>query len=78
MTIVPLKKNDIIPLDIVSCSLDGSGIGRHEGMAVFVPAAAAGDRLLVHILKVKSNIAFGKIHQIIERFRNAAAAYSDT
>ena len=61
-----LKKNDIIPLDITSCSLEGSGIGRHEGMAVFVPASAAGDRLLVHILKVKSNCAFGKVHKIIE------------
>ncbi|MCL2507550.1 MAG: 23S rRNA (uracil(1939)-C(5))-methyltransferase RlmD [Oscillospiraceae bacterium] len=60
-----LKKNDIIQLKIDSCSLNGNGVGRHEGMAVFVPASAAGDVLLAHILKVKGNCAFGKIKEII-------------
>lgn len=63
---MPLKKNDIIRLEITSCSLQGCGIGRHEGMAVFVPAAAAGDTLLVHILKVKKSCAFGKVKEILK------------
>lgn len=60
-----MKKNDVIKLNITAMSSEGSGIGRHEGLAVFVPMTAIGDELLVKILKVKSNCAFGKIEKII-------------
>lgn len=62
-----LKKNDIIQLDITAMSSEGSGIGRtQDGMAVFVPASAVGDKLLVRILKVKKTMAFGKVEEILE------------
>ena len=60
-----MKKNDIIKLDIDAMSSQGSGIGRYEGLAVFVPMSAVGDSLRVKILKVKSNCAFGKIEEIL-------------
>ena len=60
-----MQKNDIIELDITAMSSEGSGIGRHEGLAVFVPLSAIGDSLKVKILKVKSNCAYGKIVEII-------------
>lgn len=60
-----MKKNDIIQLDIDAMSSLGSGIGRYEGLAVFVPLSAVGDKLMVKILKVKSNCAFGKIEEIL-------------
>ncbi|MBE6782005.1 MAG: 23S rRNA (uracil(1939)-C(5))-methyltransferase RlmD [Ruminococcaceae bacterium] len=60
-----MQKNDIIELDITAMSSEGSGIGRYEGLAVFVPMTALGDKLRVKILKVKSNCAFGKIEEII-------------
>ena len=60
-----MKKNDIIPLKITAMSSEGSGIGRYEGLAVFVPQTAIGDELKVKILKVKSNCAFGKIEDIL-------------
>ena len=61
-----LKKNDIIELEISSMSSEGSGIGRtDEGLAVFVPMSAIGDKLLVRILKVKKTHAFGKIEKIL-------------
>ncbi|MBO4895020.1 MAG: 23S rRNA (uracil(1939)-C(5))-methyltransferase RlmD [Clostridia bacterium] len=60
-----LRKNDIIKLNIGSVTLQGSGVGRHEGLAVFVPMTAAGDEIEAHILKVKSNCAFAKVHKII-------------
>ena len=60
-----LKKNDIIELKIENCDLEGKGIGRYGGMAVFVPSAAKGDVIKAHILKVKSNCAFAKIEEII-------------
>lgn len=61
-----MKKNDIIELKINDITLEGSGVGRHEGLAVFVPDAVTGDVLKVKILKVKSKLAYGKIEEIIE------------
>ncbi len=60
-----MKKNDIIKLEITAMSSEGSGIGRYEGMAVFVPQTAVGDTATVKILKVKPNLAFGKALEII-------------
>lgn len=60
-----LKKNDRINLTIDSCSLGGSGVGRYDGMAVFVPATACGDEITAHILKVKKTYAFAKVESVI-------------
>ncbi|MBQ2973641.1 MAG: 23S rRNA (uracil(1939)-C(5))-methyltransferase RlmD [Clostridia bacterium] len=60
-----LKKNDRIPLKIESCSSNGSGVGKHNGMAIFVPATAVGDEITAHILKVKKNYAFAKVDEIL-------------
>lgn len=61
-----LCKNDIIELNIMSMSSEGSGIGRtDEGLAVFVPMSAVGDLLRVRILKVKKTLAYGKIEEIL-------------
>ena len=60
-----LKKNDRIPLKIESCSSNGSGVGKHNGMAIFVPATAVGDEISAHILKVKKNYAFAKVESIV-------------
>ena len=60
-----MKKNEFIILEITAMSSEGSGIGRYEGLAVFVPMTAVGDKVRVKIVKVKSNCAFG----IIELFR---------
>ncbi len=61
-----MKKNEIIELEITDISAEGSGIGHFEGMAVFVPMTAVGDRLSVKIVKVKKSCAFGIIDNIIE------------
>ena len=60
-----LKKNDRIKLYIESCSSNGSGVGKHEGMAVFVPATAVGDEITAHILKVKKTYAYAKVEEIL-------------
>lgn len=60
-----LTKNQIIPLEITGYTAEGSGVGHFHGMAVFVPLAAAGDRLEVKILKVAKSYAYGKIEKII-------------
>ncbi|MBR3818780.1 MAG: 23S rRNA (uracil(1939)-C(5))-methyltransferase RlmD [Clostridia bacterium] len=60
-----IKKNDRINLKIDSCSINGSGVGRYNGMAVFVPATAPGDEITAHILKVKKSYAFAKVESVI-------------
>ena len=60
-----LKKNQIIPLDITGYTAEGSGVGHYNGIAIFVPLAAAGDKLEVKILKVAKSYAYGKIEKII-------------
>lgn len=60
-----MQKNDEIIIDITDITSDGSGVGRYEGMAVFVPLTAVGDTVRVHILKVKKNYAFAKLTEII-------------
>lgn len=59
-----LKKNDRIQLKIESCSSNGSGVGRHNGIAIFVPATAVRDEITAHILKVKKSYAFAKVESV--------------
>ncbi|MBO5747173.1 MAG: 23S rRNA (uracil(1939)-C(5))-methyltransferase RlmD [Clostridia bacterium] len=60
-----MKKNDLINLEIIDTTLNGAGVGRYDGLTVFVDAAVTGDVVLAHILKVKSNCAFAKVKEII-------------
>ena len=59
-----LKKNDTVVLEITSVASDGNGVGHIDGMAVFVPFSAVGDRLKVRIVKNCRTYAFGIIEQI--------------
>lgn len=62
-----LNKNDAITLEITGYTSDGSGVGHSkDGIAVFVPLAAKGDKLEVKILKTAKTYAFGKIEKILE------------
>jgi len=60
-----IKKNDIIDLEITGYTAEGSGVGRYRDIAVFVPLAAAGDKLRVQILKTAKTFAFGRIDKIL-------------
>lgn len=65
-----LKKNESIPLEIVALNHEGAGVGRHEGMAVFVPMTAVGDRIDARVVKVMKSYAFA----IVERLGEPSAA----
>ena len=60
-----MKKNDIIDLDITGYTAEGSGVGRYKDIAVFVPLAAAGDKLRVQVLKNAKTFGFGRIDKIV-------------
>lgn len=60
-----LKKNEIIRLTIDGITNEGNGVGRYEGMAVFVPYTAIGDEISCKIVKLKKTFAYGIIDKII-------------
>lgn len=62
-----MEKNDLIEVLIEDVSLDGKGVARYDRIVIFVPFAAVGDKLIVKILKVKKDYAFGKIEKILKK-----------
>lgn len=60
-----IRKNDIFEADITAMTAEGSGICRMEGMAVFVPGTAVGDRCAVRIVKVLRKYAFGRLEKLL-------------
>lgn len=58
-------KNETVRIKITDVTAEGSGVGKYEGMAVFVPLTAKGDVIDAKIVKVKSNYAYGIIERII-------------
>ena len=60
-----MNKNDIITIEITDISAEGSGIGRADGLAVFVPQTAVGDRVSARVLKVKKNYAFARLEELL-------------
>ncbi len=61
-----MEKNDLFEIEITGLTEDGDGVGRAEGMAVFVPYALPGDVVRVIIIKVLKNYAIGKLMDIIK------------
>ncbi len=59
-----LKKNEIYDAEITGMTAEGSGVCRIDGMAVFVPLTAVGDKLRVRIVKVLKSYAFGIIEEL--------------
>jgi 23S rRNA (uracil1939-C5)-methyltransferase len=61
-----IVKNQVIEIDITGITHDGSGVGRFEGMAVFTPGCAQGDRIRAGIISVKKDYAFGRLLEILK------------
>ncbi len=61
-----LKKNDIYEITIEDMGKDGEGIGHIDGMTVFVKDTVVGDRASVKLMKVKKNLAFARLMEILE------------
>ena len=57
----PVNRNDDIALKIDSLGSEGQGVGRYEGLAVFVPFALPNEHIKAHIIKAASNYAVGKL-----------------
>ena len=59
-----LKKNNVVEITINDLTVEGAGIGRHEGMAVFVPRALPGETVTVQIIKLSKGYAVGRMLSI--------------
>lgn len=60
-----LSKNQKITLTIDGMTAEGSGVGKYEGMAVFVPQTAEGDEIECTIVKTGKSFCFGKCEKLI-------------
>ncbi|MFA9380676.1 MAG: TRAM domain-containing protein, partial [Acetanaerobacterium sp.] len=60
-----LQKNEMVELEILDVTNEGNGVGRIDGLAVFVPMSAVGDKLIVRITKVLKNYAYGIIDEVV-------------
>ena len=60
-----LNKNQIIELEITDMTNEGNGVGRYDGIAVFVPMTAVGDVISCKIVKVCKSYCYGIIDKIL-------------
>ncbi len=56
---VGLQKNDQVRLSITSLTFDGLGVGKWEGVPIFVRDTAPGDEILCRIVKVQRRFCYG-------------------
>lgn len=61
-----LQKNMRLELTVEDFGAQGEGICRYEGMAVFVPRALPGERILAQIVKVEKRHAFARVIEVLE------------
>ncbi|MEX1011874.1 MAG: 23S rRNA (uracil(1939)-C(5))-methyltransferase RlmD [Balneolaceae bacterium] len=61
-----IRKGEQIELTIDRAAFKGKGVGRFEGIAVFVPGTAPGDRVRAQITKKKKSFCEGKLLEITE------------
>ena len=61
-----MKKDDIIELTIEDLGIDGEGIGKADGMALFVKDAVVGDRIQAKIMKMKKNYGYARLLGVLE------------
>ncbi len=62
-----IKKNDILRLEIASITNLGFGVGRQDGLVIFVSGTVAGDIADVKIIKVTSSYAVGRVEKFIKK-----------
>ncbi|MFV0400077.1 MAG: 23S rRNA (uracil(1939)-C(5))-methyltransferase RlmD [Oscillospiraceae bacterium] len=74
-----IKKNQSVWLEITGLTQEGMGVGRMDGIVVFVPMTAPGDRVRAKIVKVAKNHAYGIVEKLerpsADREKNRCPAF---
>ncbi|MBR6102864.1 MAG: 23S rRNA (uracil(1939)-C(5))-methyltransferase RlmD [Ruminococcus sp.] len=60
-----LKKNETVLIEITGITNEGNGVGRAEGIAVFVPMTAVGDVIECRIVKVAKSYCYGITEKLV-------------
>ncbi|MBR3133927.1 MAG: 23S rRNA (uracil(1939)-C(5))-methyltransferase RlmD [Clostridia bacterium] len=63
---IPIKKNEEYIVNIVDYGTNGEGIAKVDNFTIFINNALKGEKCKIHILKVLSSYAYGKVIEIIE------------
>ncbi len=61
-----MEKNALMTVEISDLGENGEGIGRHDGLAVFVPGALPGETVSVRVTSLKKNYAHGRLEAILK------------
>ena len=61
-----MKKDDLIELTIEDLGVDGEGIGKVDGMAIFVKDAVPGDRVQAKAMKMKKSYGYARLMQVLD------------
>jgi len=61
-----IKKKDEMIITIDDLTVDGHGIGRHEGFTVFVPGALPGETVKASVIKLAKNYCVARLLEIIK------------
>jgi len=56
-----LQEGKVYDLEITDLSRDGDGIAKYDTYTIYVPGTKKGDKVKVQILKIKKNVAFGRV-----------------
>ena len=59
------KKNASLTLEITGYTAEGMGVARWEGRVVFIPGTILGERWEIQLLKVKTNVAWGRAVRLL-------------
>jgi len=63
--VLPIEKHQEIILEINGITHSGEGVGRYEGLAVFVPGAVSGDTVRARVTELKKSYATSRLLEII-------------
>ena len=61
-----VNTGDGIDLTIEAVNHNGDGVGRYEGLTVFVPQTVPGEKVYTRITELKKNFALGRVEKITE------------
>lgn len=61
-----MQKNEIYEVEITGMTDEGDGVGKVDGMAIFVPYTIVGEMVRVLVVKVLKTYAFGKLLEVIK------------
>lgn len=65
-----LVRGSVFETKIIDISHEGKGVGKIDGLTVFIDGATLGDTVSVEITKKKKNFAFGKTLEIVKPSRH--------